>query len=249
MLNILIVDDEKKVRKTLSKMLALYCPNTKIVGEADGVEQAVDMIKKLKPNLVLLDINLSNDKTGFDILKEIKQIDFKLIFITAHDEYALKAIKYSALDYLLKPIDPLELTDAIQKAEQSISKKDLDVAMDAFIANFQGASNTKKIVLKTQDNIYVHNINDIVHCEAEKNYTTFNFINGTKLVVSKTLKEYEQLLTEYGFFRVHHSHLINMFHFERFEKKEGGSVIMKNEQKIPVSFRKRDEFLQFLSQL
>lgn len=248
MLNVLIIDDEKRARTTLSKMLALYCPNVVVAGEADNVESAIILIKKIKPDVVLLDVNLSKDKTGFDLLKEVGDINFKIIFITAHHEYAVKAIKFSALDYLLKPVDPNELTEAINKAEQSIAVKDSGVVLDAFMANFQ-ASGTKKIVLKTQDSIYVQNINDIVCCEADKNYTTFYFIGGTKIVVSKTLKEYEEILTEYGFFRAHHSHLVNIAHFERFEKRDGGLIIMKNGQQIPVSSRKKDEFFHILSKL
>lgn len=248
MLNVLIIDDERRARTTLSKMIALYCSNATVVGEADSVESAITMIKKTKPDVVLLDVNLSKGKTGFDLLKELGNIDFKIIFVTAHHEYAVKAIKFSALDYLLKPVDPVELTEALNKAEQVLAVKDSGTSLDAFMTNFQ-ASGIKKIVLKTHDNIYVQNINDIVYCEAEKNYTTFYFIGGTKIVVSKTLKEYEEILSEYGFYRTHHSYLINIAHFERFEKKDGGLIVMKSGQQIPVSSRKKDEFLQLLSRL
>lgn len=248
MLRTIIIDDEESVRKTLGKLLNQYCPNVKILGEASGVESGAKAIKKHHPDLVLLDIKM-DDGTGFDLLKKLEPVDFKIIFITAYDQFAIKAIKFSALDYILKPIDPDDLTSAIGKADKLVLNelnKQLDTLSDNMLTSDRMK---KKIILKTFDNIHLVKLTDIIYCESDDNYTNFHLLNNKTILVSHTLKEYDEMLAEFGFFRAHKSYLINLTHIERFEKAEGGSVILVDEIKIPVASRKKEQLLEMLHRI
>lgn len=248
MLRTIIIDDEESVRKTLEKLVKRYCTNVKIVGEGSGVESGVKAIKKQHPDLILLDIKME-DGSGFDLLKQLEPVDFKVIFVTAYDQYAIKAIKFSALDYLLKPVDPDDLTKAINKAEK-LMVDELNQQLDVLADNMQtGDREKKKIILKTFDNIHLVKLNDIVYCEADDNYTIFHLLNKKTILISATLKEYDEMLTEFGFFRAHKSYLINLVHIERFEKAEGGAVILANEIKLPVASRKKEQLMEMLHRI
>lgn len=248
MLRTIVIDDEESVRKTLEKLVKRYCPNIRMVAEADGVESGIKAIKKHHPDLVLLDIKM-DDGTGFDLLKQLEPVDFKVIFITAYDQYAIKAIKFSALDYLLKPIDPEDLTEAINKAEKLIVNE-LNQQLNTLEENMLTQEKSKKkIILKTFDNIHLVKLIDIVYCESQDNYTNFNLLGDKKILVSNTLKEYDEMLSEFGFFRAHKSYLINLMHIDRFEKADGGSVVLNNEIKIPVASRKKDQLLEMLHKI
>jgi len=248
MLRTIIIDDEPHMRQTLEKLVKEYCPNVKLVAKADGVKTGVQAIKKYHPDLILLDIKM-NDGTGFDLLKQLEPVYFKVLFITAFDQYAIKAFKFSALDYLLKPIDPNDLTNAVNKAEQ-IVLKELNTQLDVMEDNMQSDSKTKKkIILKTFDNIHLVKISDIIYCQADDNYTNFHLLENNKIMVSNTLKEYDEMLSEFGFFRVHQSYLINLGHIVRFEKSEGGNVILANEHKVPVASRKREQLLEMFERI
>ncbi len=243
MIRTIIIDDEKRARETIGSILKLYCPNVQVVAEAENVESAVQLINRHKPDLVLLDINMPGE-TGFDLFTHFSTIDFKIIFITAHQEYAVKAFKFSALDYILKPFNPDELIEAINRSQALIEKENIKIKLDSFISNMGNkAGETKKIVLKTNDSIHVINIQDIIRCEADGNYTKFYIIGGKKIHVSTTLKEYEDLLLPYKFFRTHQSHLANINQIERYEKKDGGYLIMKDGASVPVSVRKKELLL------
>jgi two-component system LytT family response regulator len=207
-----------------------------IIGQADSVSSGIEILKRTKPNIVLLDINLA-DGTGFDILKKLDQISFKIIFITAHEEYAVQAFKFSAVDYILKPIVAGELIDAVERASKAIQREDTELKLGALFSNLE---KIKKIVLKTAESIHIINIKNIIRCEADVNYTTFYLENSEKLMVSKTLKEYAELLEPSGFFRTHQSHLVNLDHVLRFDKTEGGHLVMDDESIVPVSSRKRE---------
>lgn len=248
-MRIVIVDDEKKVRQTLGHILSMYYPKAMVVAEADTVQSAITEIEKHKPQVVLLDINL-HDKTGFDLLQQIQPISFKIIFITAYQEYAVQAFKFSALDYLLKPVNPDELVLALEKAEQELKKEEYNTQLHTFISNL-GATprENKRIILKTQDSLHVINANEIVRCEADRNYTRFFILGKKEILVSETLKEYEDMLVPLGFFRAHHSHLVNLAHIERFEKRDGGSLIMKDGSNVPVAVRKKDQLMELLQKL
>lgn len=244
MIKTIIIDDEPRARDTIADILELYCKNVNVIAQAEDVKSGIKTISQNKPDVVLLDIKMP-DGTGFDLLKQLDVIDFKVIFITAYEEYAIKAFKFSALDYILKPIDPDELIKAIEKAEQSFHQENTKLKLDAFYSNIENISKeVKKIVLKTFDSIHLVNVQDIIRCEADRNYTQFFFNDGEKLLVSKTLKEFDEILNEYGFFRAHQSHLVNMAYVKRYEKKGGGYLVMKDNSSITVSFRKKEQLLK-----
>jgi two-component system LytT family response regulator len=203
---------------------------------------------KHHPDLILLDIKMK-DGTGFDLLEQIENIDFKIIFITAYNQYAIKAIKFSALDYLLKPVDSTELQEAVNKA-QSITQKEVSTQLSTLATNLQTDDRSKKrIILKTFDNIFLVKVRDIVYIESDGRYSTIYLESGEKVIVSTTLKFYHELLKDFGFYRVHKSFLINLGHIQRFEKAEGGYVVLNGDGRVPVASRKREELLELFDKL
>ncbi len=244
-----VIDDELFARQSLISLLKTNFPELEILGEGDSVKTAVDLIQKLDPELVFLDVDLT-DGTGFDVLTSLSNIRFKIIFVTAHQEYALKAIKFSAFDYILKPVSLLELKSAVQRIIKEKEHSDNQLKWDAFFDNFENIrKEVKKIVLKTSESIHLINVPDIIRCEADNNYTTFFLKTGERIIISKGLKDYEDLLGSYGFFRVHQSHLINIKFIARFDKKDGGYVILADKTQIPVSQRKKQKLLEVFENL
>lgn len=249
MIRTLIVDDIQKLRESLKDLLLKNCQSIEVVGEAESIVDALTQINLIKPDLVFLDVELG-DGTAFDLLSQLTSINFKIIFVTAYNEYAIKAFKFSALDYLLKPVDKEDLIIAVQKAEKIIQQEHTQEKMQALLSHFNPAmTNSRKIVLKTAERIYSVNVEDIVRCESDKNYTTFYLNGGKKLLVSVTLKEYDDMLSQYGFFRVHQSHLINMVYFDYFLKNDGGFAVMKDNSQVPIASRKRQEFIERIEHL
>jgi two-component system, LytTR family, response regulator len=249
MLRAVVIDDIETIRKKNIAIIKSNCPNISIVGQAESVENGIKTIKQLSPDIVFLDVEMP-DGTGFDLLQKLKPINFKVIFITGFEDFAIRAFRFSAIDYLLKPLDPIELIEAVKKAEESLSKEVFEMKLNNLFTNLERPKNHQKLVLKTADKIYSVNIQDVVNCESDKNYTTFHFINAPKLLVSTNLKEYETLLVPFGFFRTHQSHLINMAYFDHFIKGDGGNtIIMKNKNTIPLAIRKKEEFLVLLETL
>lgn len=249
MLRAVIIDDIENIRKKNSTIIKMNCPSVTLIGEADSVESGVKLIKQLSPDLVFLDVEMP-DGTGFDLLQKLKPFNFKVIFITGYEDFAVKAFRFSAIDYLLKPLDSDDLIEAVKKAESSLNKEIFDMKLSNLFANLERPKNLQNLILKTADRIYSVNIQDIVNCESDKNYTTFHFINAPKLIVSTNLKEYETLLTPHNFFRTHQSHLINMAYFDHFIKTDGGNtIVMKNKITIPLSVRKKEEFMVLLENL
>jgi two-component system, LytTR family, response regulator len=249
MIRAIIIDDEKKARETIRNMVGLYCKNTEIIGEAGNIKTAAELIHDLKPDLVFLDIRMPQG-SGFDLLMKLEHIDFRVIFITAYAEYAIKAFKFSAIDYLLKPVNPDELVAAVNKVQTLVEKENLNLRLEAFMSNMDNiARDIKKIVLRTSDSIHVVNIRDIIRCEADGNYTCFYLLNEKKILVSNTLKEYDEMLTPYRFFRTHQSHLVNIDHIEKYDKKAGGVLVMKDRSEVPVSVRKKETLLTFLGKI
>lgn len=258
-LRTLIIDDETQVRNLLADLLNTYCPKAHIVGTADSVQNGVKAIAEHNPDLVLLDVNLG-DGTAFDLLQQLPETNFALIFVTAYENYALQAFRASALDYLLKPIHVEALQEAIEKAYQQrnahqltdqLSQQlsgQLSQQLKSYLDNLNGKPDDKKIVLKTQDSLYVVRIQDIIRCEAEHNYTTLYLHNGNRIVVSRTLKEYETLLVDHRFFRAHQSHLVNINYIHCFDKREGGLLRMEDGSTVPVSQRKREELAELFNQ-
>ncbi|PLW93986.1 MAG: DNA-binding response regulator [Marinilabiliales bacterium] len=247
-LRTIIIDDEAHVRESLADMLKRHCPNAKVVGQAEGVKSGLKAIQTHHPDLVLLDIKMK-DGNGFDLLEQIENIDFKIIFITAYDQYAIKAFKFSALDYLLKPVESIDLKEAIDKADK-ISQQEVNTQLTTLANNLQTDDQSKKkIILKTFDNIHLVKVRDIVYVESDGRYSTIYLESGEHVIVSNTLKHYHEMLGDFGFYRVHKSYLINLEHIRRFEKAEGGYVILEGDAKVPVASRKREELLELLERI
>jgi two-component system LytT family response regulator len=248
MLRAVIIDDIDAIRNKNTALIKEHCPGVSIMAEANDVKSGVEVIKKFLPDLVFLDVEMP-DGTGFDLLQQLKPVTFKVIFITGFQDFAIKAFRFSAIDYLLKPIEPADLIEAVQKAEETLNKEALDLKFKTLFTNIERPKNLQKLVLKTTEKLYSVNVQDIVNCESEKNYTTFYFVNAPKLMVSTTLKEYETLLAPLGFFRSHQSHLINMLYFDHFVKADGGTIVMKNKTAVPLASRKKEEFMTLLGSL
>lgn len=187
MLRAIIIDDIDSIRKKNCALIAAYCPNVAIIAEANSVASGVEAIRRYVPELVFLDVEMA-DGTGFDLLQQLRPLNFKVIFITAYQEFAVKAFRFSAIDFLLKPVDPEELVAAVKKTEQTLGKDMLELQLNALFANIERPKNLGKLILRTAEKIYSVNIQDIIRCESEKNYTTFYLVNGQRLVVSVTLK-------------------------------------------------------------
>ena len=248
MLRTVIIDDEAHIRETLARLLTRLCPQVNLVGEAFSVSSGYKLMLDLNPQPILLDIRM-NDGTGFDLLKKFETIDFRVIFITAYEKYAVQAFKFAAIDFLLKPIHPEELTDAVKRAENSIQHH-FNTQIQVLEENLKtDIRQKKKIVLRTQENIYLVDLQDITHFESDGCYTKIFKSGGEQILISKNLKEFDEMLSDSGFYRVHKSYLINLLHISRFEKQEGGYIILTNGVKIPVASRKREELLDLFEKI
>jgi len=245
MISLIIVDDEPKARDTIRNILDMSSLDIHIKAEAGSVSEAFDAINKESPELLLLDINLP-DGSGFDLLRKFEKFSFKVIFITAHEEYAVRAFRYSALDYIMKPVKAAELINAVERAGESIEKDQMSLKLNALLSNID---TLKKIVLKTAESIHIIQVEDIIRCEADVNYTHFYLSNGKHLLVSRPLKEYSEMLEPAGFFRTHQSHLINMEHILRYDRSDGGSLVMDDESIVPVSSRKKEALFSIFEQM
>ena len=249
MLRAVIVEDEKRSQDTLTAMLNRYCQQVDIVGVADGVESGLKMIPKLEPDLLFLDIQMP-DGSGFKLLELLGDRTFQVIFITAFDQYAIKAIRYSALDYLLKPIIPDELVRAVEKAEKKKRSDQMNENIRVLLENVRSSvEKPAKIVLSTTEQMYVVDIDTIIRCESDNYYTRFYFSTGKTLLVSRTLKEFEELLKDHDFIRPHKSHLVNLIFIRGYQRQEGGQILMNDGSTIPVSRRKREQVLRIISHL
>jgi len=249
MIKAVIVDDEKNARLVLSELLKETFDSIEIVAEAKNVEEAVSVIEEYKPDLLFLDV-IMPDGTGFDVLKKTNYKSMRIIFVTAHHEHAIKAIKFSAFDYILKPVNSNEVIETVKKTLEEQSAKNTSDKMDAAISNFNSAMpDMKKLVLKTSERIYLVNINEIIRLEADNNYTHVFLDSGENILVSKTMKIYDDILSSYGFMRVHQSHLINLNHIKHFENQDGGFITLTDGSSIPVSKNKKALLLEYFSSL
>lgn len=243
----IIIDDIENSRITLADDLKKYCPQIQLIGEAESVETGLNEIINKKPEVVFLDIQLG-DGTGFDILEKLGKFDFQVIFTTAMDSYGIKAIKFSALDYLLKPIDPDELVAAVNKLEAQPQKNALNDSLNLLLENIKEIQpESKRIALSSADKVIMVYVKDIVRCESQGSYTIFYLHDKEEIVTTKNLKEYEQLLVDFSFVRVHHSHLINFNFLKEYIKKDGGYAVMQDGSNVPVSFRKRNNLLDMIN--
>lgn len=246
MIRTLIIDDEKHNRELITYLLKNHFPNVEVIGEADGVQTGINAIRKHIPDLVLLDIKME-DGDAFDLLERIGTVNFKIIFITAFEEFALKAIKFSALDYLLKPVVLEELKASIEKAEKQLVK-DLHVQL-AELSNNLLPNIKKRIILRTAEKLYLIPATEIVRCEADRNYTMFFLENGKKIIVSHPLKDFEEILSEQGFYRLHKSHNVNLSFVESYVKADGGYVVLSDGTELPVSVRKKNQLIKLFENL
>lgn len=248
MFKVVIADDVQDIRESLEKMLSAYCPEAQVVASADGVSSAVAAIKKHSPDVVLLDVEMK-DGTGFDVLRQFPMARFKVIFVTAYQQYSLDAFRFSALDYLLKPVDPDLLVQAVNKAADVLDREKLALKIDSFLHNMQETTKgQKKIVLRTIDNIYVVPVNEIVYCEADQSYTTFHLHDRSRIVVTRSLSEFDELLAPYQFVRIHQSFLVNVAFIKRLNKADN-TLLLSDGAVLPVSVRKKDQLLQVLASL
>lgn len=252
MITALLIDDDSNLRNGMKSLLARYAPEIRIIGEADSVETGVKIVLQNQPQVIFLDIHLG-DGSGFDLLEEVNQrgkLNSQIVFITAHEQYAIKAFRFSALDFLLKPVDPEELQKVIEKLQQVIDKNDSVAHIDLLLENIRKkVDNFKRIALSNSDGIHLFEVSDIIRCESEDNYTKFYIKNSKPILISKTLKEYEELLTEHGFERIHQSHLINLAYLKSYIKKDGGYVVMADNAHLPISQRKKERLQELLKTL
>lgn len=247
MKKVLIIDDENRTRELIARMIDSFGFDVQTIPEGENVQSGIAAIEKHQPDIVFLDIQMP-DGTGFDVIRSIENKNFEVIFITAHEEFAIKAIKFSALDYLLKPVDTTELKAAMEKALAVIDHGKELSQFDALQKNIQ-PNEKRRLVLKTQESVHVVELDQIIRCEADRNYTSFFLEGNKKILVSKTLKEYETLLSAHNFLRVQQSHLVNIDYVDRYDKKNGGAVVMKDGSEVPLSPAKRDLFFKRLENL
>ena len=249
MITALLIDDDSNLRNGMKSLLSRYAPEIEIIGEADSVETGTALLLQNPPQVIFLDIHLG-DGSGFDLLEEVSKrgkVTSQIVFITAHEQYAIKAFRFSALDFLLKPVDPEELQKVIGKLKQVIDRNDNVAHIDLLLENIRKkVDNFKRIALSNSDGIHLFDISDIIRCESEDNYTKFYIKNNKPILISKTLKEYEDLLTEHGFERIHQSHLINLAYLKSYIKKDGGYVVMADNSNLPISQRKKDRLQELL---
>ena len=242
MITAIIVDDEPKGRLALRQKLENYCNITVVAEAADGAE-ALSLIKKHKPQLIFLDIEMPR-MNGFEMLNELKEKNFHIIFTTAYDQYAIKAIKYAAFDYLLKPVDVAELKSAIERISNGLPLQTNKQA-ELLQQNIQHPKKQlNKLAIPTLEGLLFFDINDIIQLEANSNYTIIHFSGKEKITASKTLKDFEDILPTDTFFRTHHSHLINLNYIKKYIKGDGGQIEMQNGNYVDVSRRKKEEFLK-----
>ena len=241
MLKALIVDDEPKARENLQILLHDFVEGVEVAALCENISESIEAVKLHSPDVVFLDIQLQRE-TGFDLLTRLKDINFEVIFTTAYTEYAIKAFKFSAIDYLLKPIDIDELKKSVAKVEKRLNHN-MTGRLTQLVQNLkQGSNENYKIALPTLDGLVFVKISDILYCEASSNYTQI-FTTDEKYLVSKTLKEYDDLLSDHNFFRIHNSYLININSIKKYVKGEGGYVVLNNDTSLDVSKRKKEAFL------
>ena len=244
----IIVEDEQKNRKNLEEIIKEYGHSVKLIASCSSAEEARRKIIEQMPDLVFLDVEMPGGD-GFSLLKSLPEINFEVIFVTAFSHYSIQAIKFSALDYILKPIENLELIKAINKAEKRIAEKQENVRLQNLLENANISSKSKRIALSLHDKLEFIEISSIIRCESDDNYTTFFLKTGGKLLVSKPLKEYDELLSPYGFLRIHQSHLINLEEVKSYVKSEGGYIKMKDGSSVSISRQRREMVINRLKGL
>jgi two-component system LytT family response regulator len=241
MIKAVLIDDIPSAIEMLRADLNQHCPEVTIIGTADGVVSGAKLLRQLTPEVVFLDIEMQ-DGSGFDLLEILPEINFKIIFVTASDQHAIKAFRFSAIDYLLKPINVADLQEAVGKVAQIDSREKVEVLLE----HWSQQEDQHRIALHTSEEIKIVNIKDIVRCESDNNYTYFHFLNGSKFLVTRTLKSFDILLSPHRFLRVHQSHLVNLNQVRSYMRSEGGYLLMADKSHVPVSVRKKAEVMEIL---
>jgi len=249
MIRSIIVDDEHFGRQALKVALETYCPEVKIEVICEGPEQAIEVIPRINPDLVFLDVQMPV-MSGFDLLQKVSPVDFEVIFVTAFDQYAIKAIRFSALDYLMKPVDIDDLKSAIERVKERLTQKNSSYQYQSVLNNIQRkGGRIERLAVPTYEGIDFFNTDDIIFCKADGSYTQVVQKNKISIIISRNLKDFESLLSDSGFCRVHHSYLINMRHVLKYIKGEGGYVLMTENHHVDISRRKKEEFLKLLDKI
>lgn len=243
----MLIDDEPRGLKALHTMLSEYCPELIIVAECSDTDSAKKAIGMLRPELIFLDISLSG-KSGFDLLTELETLDFEIIFATAHNQFALQAFRYSAVDYLLKPVDELLLIEAVKKAKRRISTQIVNDQISTLLHNLGNGrqDNEMKLCIPSQTGFQVVDLKDIYYMEASGSYTNIVLAGTSPICSSRGIYEYEEILGDSGFVRVHKSYLVNLRHIKEYIRGEGGSVVLSNNKGIDISRRKKEDFINTL---
>lgn len=248
-MKILIIDNDALIRSALAGLIRSNFPEITAISEASGVQDGLNQIRTIDPDLVFLDVEME-DGTGFDLLNQLPEFSFQLVFVTAFNKYAVDAFRFSAIDFILKPVDSAELTEAVNRAAESIKTLHIAEQLEVMKSALQDLRSVdQKIVLRDNKSLYFVRVSDIFHCEAQGSYTTFFLQDGSQIVVSRPLKEYENLLEEFGFVRSHHSHLVNIKKITRLDKADGGLLILENGNSVPVSQRKWDHIMEVLDKM
>lgn len=247
MIKCVLVDDETNSLEMMEWLLKTYCPEVKVEAMCNSAELGIEAIHKYKPDVVFLDIEMPH-MNGFDMLEQFDRLFFDVVFCTAYDQFAIKAFKYSALNYLLKPVDPDDLKESIRRIEEKRAVPTRE-QIDLLLQNVKSVNKTtvSRIALTTNDGMIFVSTQDIIYCEAESNYTAIMLAGGKKIMVSKVLKDIDEALAGPDFFRVHNSFLININHIKKFVRGEGGYVIMDNDANISISRSRRQEFMELFS--
>jgi two-component system, LytTR family, response regulator len=244
----IIIDDEKDSIKILEVMIRKFAPSVDVVATCTDPVDALEKIKTLKPQVIFVDVHMPQ-LTGFELLEQTDRSSFDVIFTTSSEQHVLKALKTGAIDYLLKPVQGEELKIAVEKV--AVKRNQVPAAQLEMLMNYfkPQKPKVKRVALTASDHLVFVDVNDILYCESDSNYTTFFLANGEKVIISKTLKDVEEMLGGDDFFRVHASYLINMKHVSKFTRGDGGFVVMSNNQQISVSRKKKDEFFEMFSKL
>jgi two-component system LytT family response regulator len=241
-----IVDDERADREILAKMLMDCCPEVEVLAKCSTLKDAQRAIYKSKPDLIFLDIEMP-ESTGFDLLMQLKEINFEIIFTTYYKQYARKAVRFGGLNFLLKPIESTDLTEAVRRAGHKIARYQHREKMDSLLTNIKYLNVEKKIALATLRGLEFVTIGNIIRCESDNAYTIFHMIDKSKIVVSKSLGEFEELLADYHFLRIHQSHLVNLRYVKNYSKGNGGTITMEDNSIVDVSRRRKEQLIRRLS--
>lgn len=245
----LIIDDEEHARITLRNLCNLCCPEITTLSEAATVEAAIYQIKQQQPHLIFLDINLGTGN-GFEVLEALEHLSLNVIFVTAHNEYGIRALKAAAIDYLLKPLKSTELIKAVQKVQSNLEKHQQNSHLSTLLVNLnQQENDIQRLVIKTVDIIHIINVNEIIFCQSDKGYTTFQLLENRTIISSKILGDYESVLPKESFMRIHQSYLVNLHHVVRYDKKDKNALVTLENHKLPVALRRKEQLMQFLNNI